>query len=116
MRNFGAAAVSITASLLALSCGRAPSAPFERGSLWYVAVPSMPGLLAADRDTIAIDTQGGLVILDTASLLPILWRRGGAGYREMTLPARDGSDSVIAAIYLSRIAVFTTYHVTRFHP
>lgn len=105
-------------ALLTLSCGRIPSTAPPRTIIWYVAAPTLAGAQAAMRDTTAIDSEGGLVILDTASLRPVLWHAGGAaGNVEMRLPVLgDGKDNIVMGIDLERVALFTTWQGSRYHP
>ncbi|HEX6573988.1 MAG TPA: hypothetical protein VF042_03380 [Gemmatimonadaceae bacterium] len=80
---------SLTITLAA--CGRVGSSPVPEPAIWLLSSP----VLAAD--SIIAPLQGGLVVLDTATIRPVL-------------KARGGSESA------NTIATFTTYQGTRYHP
>lgn len=117
MRQVGTIVLSIILVLLTLSCGRIPSTAPPRTIVWYVAAPALAGAQAVIRDTSAVDSQGGLVILDTASLRPVLWHAERPGNIEVRRPSPgDARESIVKETGPERIAMFTTWQGSRYHP
>jgi hypothetical protein len=75
---------------MAGACGRFASTPIPPPAVWYLAAPFAIGT----SDT-AISIEGGLALLDTATLRPVLVRRGGTSAH--------------------RMAVFTNFEGGRYH-
>ena len=111
MPNIAALSIALLAALLSLSCATTRSAPSQRTAVWWTAAPLLSGLQGNRNDTSAGDSHGGLVLLDSSSLRPVLWTRGGSGYVEMKV-----SDTSWAGIHLERVAVVTSWQGSRYHP
>ena len=76
-------------------CHVLPASQPVRTEIWYVASPIMPGVQKLRADSAG--STGGILLLDTASLRPVPWRNG-------------------APAVVERIATFTTYRGSRYHP
>jgi hypothetical protein len=89
-------------------CHVLPAAQPVRTEIWYVASPIMPGLQKLRADSTG--STGGILLLDTASLRPVPWRNGAPAVIGMD------KDSLHLDLEVERIATFTTYRGSRYHP
>lgn len=95
----------------ASACHRIPATTPARATIWYVAAANVVRLQdSASRARDAYPGQGGLIVLDSASLRPSVVAPGGSGYVEPRV--KDG----FPGIGLERFATVTTYQGNRYHP
>ena len=95
MRRLCRSAFTVSICFAGISgCRVLPASQPVRTEIWYVASPILPGVQSLRPDSAG--STGGILLLDTASLRPVPWRKGAA--------------------VTERIATFTTYRGSRYHP
>ena len=109
MRRLCCSAFTVSICFAGISgCRVLPASQPVRTEIWYVASPIMPGVQRLRADSTG--STGGILLLDTTSLRPVPWRKGA--------PAVIGMEkgSLHLDLEVERIATFTTYRGSRYHP